>query len=562
MRKTMFGHVGALGASAALLGALAACGGGGGGSGFPLVGLGGGAGAGGGAGGGAGPGPGTAAPPPGPVTVAGKVVVLDGVGDALVCIDRNLNRRCDADEPQAPRTGADGAYSFTYTPTDAVSAEELLAAPLLAEVAGANATLPVFTEAFVMSAPAGHRAQINPLTTLVQAGVAGGLSLERAEAAASLQLGLPVAQFYDYQDVPRGDLLATWDDDAWTMTALVADALHEAVRQGVSDPLRVLDPATVPPTPTDQLAQLSYTSPSNYFAQHYPSDGIVDSAAGRVRLTDAREGQTAGSPTAHGVLYPQVRLGSTGWVRCDETAAFTSTLGAPSRSDYCGDSTRSVGYTLLKDVAGQKMADVLQAIRSGAGNTLGDLDPASALADPAATFPAGSMVRYRKGFELVQPMYINLLNDGTGFGTIEAFIAGSPNAAVNPATGAGTRNLGLYDTNSLLRFAATTGDGLEYYRCDSNPPNYTTLSNCVSLGTGTWRLVQGLPGNVRAIEFPNMPQPTPRVATTLRYYAEFEGQVYAVRRNRPEAQYNLSVSERLNGSAWEALKVQLGLVSP
>ncbi|MBS0427520.1 MAG: hypothetical protein JSR41_09565, partial [Proteobacteria bacterium] len=108
MRKTMFGHFGALGASAALLGALAACGGGGGGgSGFPLVGLGGGAGAGGGAGDGAGPGPGTAAPPPGPVTVAGKVVVLDGVGDALVCIDRNLNRRCDADEPQAPRTGAD-----------------------------------------------------------------------------------------------------------------------------------------------------------------------------------------------------------------------------------------------------------------------------------------------------------------------------------------------------------------------------------------------------------------------------------------------------------------------
>jgi len=44
--------------------------------------------------------------------------------------------------------------------------------------------------------------------------------------------------------------------------------------------------------------------------------------------------------------------------------------------------------------------------------------------------------------------------------------------------------------------------------------------------------MSGLPAGVRMIEFLDVPQPTPAVATTIRYCAEFEGQVYTVRGSR------------------------------
>jgi hypothetical protein len=523
-------------ACAGFLLALSACGGGGGGGGggFPPF------------------GPGGVSPPPGPVTVSGKVVVQGPVSGALVCVDRNRNGACDEGEPAAAKTGADGAYSLAYTPGDAAAEADLAAAPLVAQVDGGNASLPSFSEPFTMSAPAGRRAQVNPLTTLVQAGVAAGLSRERAEALALLQLGLPdAAQLYDYQDVPVTDP-GRFEDNAFTAALVTADALHSGV------PLRLLDPATYTPVATTQLARLDYARPDHYIARTYPTDGVPDQATGRLRLSDAREGLTSGAPTARDTLYSSVQLGPNGWVRCDENAEFTTTLGTPSRSDYCAGSTRSLAHTAVTDISGRKMAEVVAEMQAADGNSIFGVDPAVAFVDPEATFPAGSQLRYRRGVELTQPYAINIANasERTGFANLEGFMAAFPAGGVVLPAGTGTASLGLLNVEQtrLLRVAFTGPTSVQYYACNFDAVT-TGYDSCVAAETGTVAI--RTEGGARALVFDGGRPPS--TVPTLRSFGEYNGAVHVVRATKPDAAYNISTARRLNGVAWEAMKPQLGI---
>ena len=523
-------------ASAVLL-TLAACGGGSGGAG---------------AGGGGQPSSGPpASSAPEPVAVSGKVMVRGPVSGATVCVDRNRNNACDADEPAAAKTGSDGAYAISYTPSDQAAADELASAPLVAQVDGDNPSLPDFSKPFTMNAPAGHRAQINPLTTLLQAGIASGLSLERAEAAVLLQLGIPeTAQLYDYQGVAVTDP-ARLEDNALSAALVTADALHSG------SALRVIDPATAGVTPSDQLASLNFTSPSNYFAQTYPTDGVVDPAFNGRHLKDVREGKTGGTATAHDVLYPQVRMGSAGWVRCDENASFTTTLGSPSRSDFCGDSTVTMSHGTAIDIAGRKMAEVVAEMQAADGNSIVGVNPAVAFADPNAVFPAGSLLNYRRGVNLSQPYSINLVDpvEKTGFTNLEAMIASQPVSGVNLANGAGMLSLGLIDDSTHnLRAASIDGaKAVQYYRCDFVNG---VVSNCAAIATGTVEIKTA--GSARVLEFMGYPDSP---VSTVRSYGEYAGTVYVARRTKSASQFNLYSSRRLNGVAWEAMKPQLGLGS-
>ena len=535
--------------------AIAACGGGGGGGGgFPLAGF----------GGAPAPAPAPAPPPapaPGPVTVAGKVLVLGPIGNATVCVDGNRNNACDAGEPTSGKTGADGAYSFSYTPPDATVAAELAAAPLVAQIASGTVAegasfeaaapdTPLATRAYSFSAPAGKPGQINPLTTLVQTGLAAGLSLEQSEAAVAIQLGVTAAQIYDYQGVPPDTVGFT--DNARTMAGMTNIALNTGAV------LSVVDPASVTtPTPSTQLASFNYTSPSDYYVQTYPTTGVVG-ADGKVRLTDARAGMTAGVATAPAALYTQVRLTPGGWERCNEASAFDSTLGLPSRSDYCSGALPSVGFTVNQDIAGRRIADVvaeIQAATDGSGTIFG-FDPAATLADPNALFPAGSLLRVRTGLNLAQRYLVNNANtDNTGFATLEALIAARPASGVVLATGAGTSSLGLSDPTHLLRVAFIDAATVQYYTCDSVSP-YTTFSNCVVGTTGAYRI--SVIDGARVIELDAASYPATSV-DNRRSFGEYAGSVYMVRKVRPELVYNFSVARRLNGPAWDALKAQLGL---
>lgn len=135
-----------------------------------------------------------ASPPP-PATVSQAVSVIDGaIKGAVVCLDKNGNGLCDADETQGV-TAADGSVTLTIPAADAGKY------PVLALV-GTDAVDAVngpVTTAFSLSAPADKPALVTPLTTLVVAQVAAsGSTSAEAEKALQDQLGISVSLFADF----------------------------------------------------------------------------------------------------------------------------------------------------------------------------------------------------------------------------------------------------------------------------------------------------------------------------------------------------------------------------
>lgn len=129
-----------------------------------------------------------------PPTRSLSTTVIDGaIGNALVCVDRNANNVCEAEETQG-RTDADGKVTLTVPNADA-------GYPLVAMV-GTDAVDkdhgPVAI-AYVMSAPGDHTAVISPLTTLVQQTIAssGTGSANAARVVAEIT-GLQGSLFQDY----------------------------------------------------------------------------------------------------------------------------------------------------------------------------------------------------------------------------------------------------------------------------------------------------------------------------------------------------------------------------
>ena len=136
---------------------------------------------------------------PVPATTDVKTTVVDGaIKNALVCLDKNLNGKCDADE--APRkTDASGNVTLTVLNTD------LGKYPIVAVVGtdAIDAENGPVTQAYTMSAPADKVAVVSPLTTLVQQTVAT-TGASSADAAKSVQdaTGITVSLFEDFTKVP------------------------------------------------------------------------------------------------------------------------------------------------------------------------------------------------------------------------------------------------------------------------------------------------------------------------------------------------------------------------
>jgi hypothetical protein len=136
---------------------------------------------------------------PVPTTTPFSTTVIDGaIKNAIVCLDKNANGACDADEPQG-KTDAAGKVTFD------VANDDLGKFPVLA-IVGTDAvdldTGPVMV-AYTMSAPADKAAVVSPLTTLVQQ-VIVDTGASSAEAAKSVQdlAGLRVSLFDDFTKQP------------------------------------------------------------------------------------------------------------------------------------------------------------------------------------------------------------------------------------------------------------------------------------------------------------------------------------------------------------------------
>lgn len=506
---------------------------------------------------------GTTTPTPSPlppVKLTGKVFIDQAVKNALVCMDLNANNVCDTAEPRSANTDVDGAYSLSYDP-NVITAAQVAAAPMIAQIfAGTQATgasidagdaaSTVSNKAYALSAPSGQTGQINPLTTLVQVGIASGLTRATSEAAVALQLGFPAAEIYDYQTNAAFNDKEV-HDNARLMAKITASALEQGATLSVIDSANATTAAA-----SDQLASLTYTDANNYYIRTFSTDNKVNPNTGRFTLTDLRSGKTAGTALAHDVLYPTVYLTATGgWVRCDELAALTSTIGTPSRSSYCTGSSPSAGFTIETDLSGLKMADVVTQMQAetDSSNTI-TMSPTLL---GVAVFPTGAKLNKRKSLNLAQNIFINNTNtDGgvAGAKSLETTIAARPSASVNLTTGSGTIGLGLIDATHALRVAfKDTISAAQFYSCDYVLAS-NSISNCALSTTGTFAI--STVNGVRIISFADHPVTT---MSHVRGLVEYSGGVAIFRKNKPDLASNLAPSQRLNGPAWVAMKSVLGL---
>ena len=139
------------------------------------------------------PGGGTAAAPD--VTTADvPTTVIDGaISNALVCMDKNRNGDCDANEPQG-RTDASGNLTLKVDKADVGKF------PLLTLVGtdAVDADHGPVTEPFAMSTPPGKPSVISPLTTMVAQAMETGATEAEAEATVKNQTGITVSLFEDF----------------------------------------------------------------------------------------------------------------------------------------------------------------------------------------------------------------------------------------------------------------------------------------------------------------------------------------------------------------------------
>ena len=129
-------------------------------------------------------------------------IVADGyLVNATVCLDLNLSKTCDSDEPKATSTSG-GKYSL-----DATQAQ-IDTYPIVAEIIAGitvdedNSTGTPVTKAYTLSAPAGKGAFVSPLTTMVQAQIeTTGKTAEQIENEILASIGQDpavVSLFDDY----------------------------------------------------------------------------------------------------------------------------------------------------------------------------------------------------------------------------------------------------------------------------------------------------------------------------------------------------------------------------
>lgn len=507
------------------------------------------------------------------VTLTGSVMVDQAVRNAIVCLDLNANGACDPTEPASARTGADGAYTLTYD-TAQVSATQAAAASLIAPMVPGPVSDPATTidaadpnvglaaKAHVLRQVPGKAGQINPLTTLVAAGISAGMAEAAARSNAALQLGIAEAKIDNYQDDAPFDDKPT--DNARTMAKVVAAALDEGVT------LVVGDQQTAVAAAGGDLSNLTYTDAANY---SYRTVDTLAKAAGATPLTlkDVRGGVTAGAPSPASALYNQAYLTATGWQRCDDTVLLPSTIGSPSRNTFCG-ALLQAGFSVREDIGGQGMATVVQKIQSDAASNSINANGVSSA--PllgklgTATFPATARLNTRFNLSLAQPIFINNIAADArpeSETTLEQTIAARPAANVVLTDGKGTLGLGQgSNSTKALRVAFTgttspTAGTVQFYECDLINAG-AAISNCAATQTGTYAI--STVNGSRVMRFAGH-APTPSDHT--RVYAEVSNaptvvsgaRVYQARETKPGSEFNFSTKRRLDSNAWTALRAQL-----
>ena len=508
-------------------------------------------------------------PPPAPITLSGEVARIGTLRNVVVCLDLNANDACDAGEPASAATGADGRYSLSYDPaavSGAASAQLIApvktgdpAAPTTA-IDSYNPAVAATSADYLMRRPAGSGGAINPLTTLVQAGVAAGMTQATARANVALQLAIDAAKIDAYQDDPA------WDDAQVHDTArTAAGVVSGMLRTGV--PLEVGDQQAAAAA-SSTLRQLRYSAPGDYYARSLDQQAKAAGSAG-VQLVENRSGKSGGQVNADEALYGTAYLTPNGWTYCTRNVLLRSTVGNPSRSVYC-DGETSLGSTRASSVSGA-MADLVDRWQALPSNTINAGVSTAGLkgALGATVFPAGAEELVRSSVVLGQTILIDTLANRAqpqSRNTLEAVISHYPSSGAAAPTGANTLSLAV--TTGLLKnlrvsFGSNAPQGVaQYYECDLNAEQ-TVVSNCVRSTTGAYSIETV--HSARVLRFTGQP-PTPFinyhvVYTEIRWVAgDPKSQwVYRAHETKPGLSARQGASHRLNDAAWTAMKARLGI---
>lgn len=523
---------------------------------------------------------GVAAAPP-TLTLSGQVMGNGAIKNAVVCLDLNANSACDADEPASAKTGSDGAYSLAVDTAKITPAQVAAAALIAPQVPGtlddgkatidvADAAATNTTKAYVLRQVAGKAGQINPLTTLVAAGVAAGMTETVARDNVVLQLGLgATAKIDDYQaDAPVS--AATGPNESARSAALVVGSALEA-----GAVLSVGDQMAAESAGQGDLRSLTYTGAADFRYLDFAVQAKAAGTSGR-KLTDNRSGKAGGTAIASNALYNQAFLSPQGWTRCDASVPIQTTAGLPVRSVFCNTRV-TYAYGVDVGVADQPMADVVTQQQTLSANifNVGGSNTALLGALGNAKFAKDSRIRQVTNANATRPIYINSLStDGRSQAeatTLEQLVASKPASGVTLSTGAGSLTLGLGSgtlKNLRVAFTGTTDANsgtVQFYECDLNAAQ-TVASNCATTQSGTYKIetVNG----VRVMRFAGHAETT---MTTTRLYVEVKASqqtngvttgdwVYHAREAKPGVNTeNVTTSNRLSAEAWQGMKTQLGI---
>lgn len=515
-------------------------------------------------------------PPAPPVTLTGSVTVDQGVSNTVVCMDLNANSACDANEPASEKTAASGAYSLTYDPAKITAAEvaaTALIAPIAPGAAGDTTTAvdaarpgeAATTTAYVLRQVPGKSGAINPLTTLVAAGVAAGMTEAAARSNVQLQLGVTDAEIDNYQSNPASDP-SQIQVSARAMAGVTAAALQAGSTLAVGDQTVAINAAP------GSLATFRYGDADNYFVRTLDIVGKPEGAQ-RTAVQDTRSGKTKGTPTTGSSLYTQAYLSAGSWTYCNAEVAITSSSGNPSLSNYC-KAFKQVGFDVYESLAGKSMSSVVTAMQADAStNTINNGDSTDALLAKlgASTFPAGARLQTRVSYGFSQPLFINSVSNDVlnpALTTLEQVVAGVTSSGVTLATGRGTLGLGLTTSNAkALRVAFTgttspTAGTVQFYECDLNAAQ-TAVSNCITTQTGTYSIVTV--DGVRALRYAGHAETIMNHTRLHAEVASIDGlpatgpRVFVVRESKVATTLTPTQSKRLDATAWGAMRTALGL---
>jgi hypothetical protein len=480
-------------------------------------------------------------------------VVIDGpIQGATVCLDLNKNGACDAGEPTSTSTDAQGNYTIGGLTADQVNSGAPLIAVIPATAIDASNPGVAIGTAYTLTAPAGKGAVISPITTLVQTGVAQGMTQAEAEAAVAAQLQVAATSLYN-------NYVASSSGDNAALVAVVP-TIVSSLQAGET----LVVSAPVASAPNYWARQLDFTDTSNYYLRYYYTPNVPDSN-GTYTYYDERIKLSNGSPVASSSLYDTALYATaSGWKSFNGATPNTSTGGSPSVSTwgygYVYSSTR-----VETDVSGMPISEVVAMAQNTTVNTFSTINGVNASA-LTGTMPAGAKIRKHTGVSTATPVAYRVSDGyvGSGVTTLAGLVAAFPVPAT--PTASNTASMGWLHNNTIcgvttscaqerLRVAFGASNAATYYLCDISSTGAQT--NCGAIGTGTYVLGTAADGSTPIMKFAGLPDAT-SVQTFTRVFVERSGHVYYGWQLKSDN----STTTRLNKVAFEALAAQLGIAAP